>query len=47
MIKLRNLLIDLEKVNKIFFGLLKLDGLLNLVVLQIQKVNLFQLVKNH
>ena len=44
--KFQELLKDLEKEKKIFFGTQKLNGSLNLVELQILKVNLFLLVRN-
>ena len=44
--KFQKLLKDLEKEKKIFFGTQKLNGSLNLVELQILKVNLYLLVRN-
>ena len=44
--KFQELLKDLEKEKKIFFGTQKLNGSLNLVELQILKVNSFLLVRN-
>ena len=44
--KFQKLLKDLEKEKKIFFGTQKLNGSLNLVELQILKVNSFLLVRN-